>query len=84
MAKIRTARFERTLKRADAAISSRRTQGTFIQKSRAVSPKQKAEYHEELGAGRSHVKREFFSLNAQDEAAIVDRVDDALDRIARG
>ena len=48
------------------------TRGTFIQQSRAVSPEQKALYHQVLGAGKSRVKREFFDVNELDiEAARV-------------
>lgn len=48
---------------------------TRIQQSRAKSPAEKATYHELLGAGRSKVKREFFGLNSDDEAAIYARIE---------
>jgi hypothetical protein len=53
---------------------------TLIQQSRAISSKQKAEWHELEGAGKSHVKREFFGLNRDDETAIEQRLSDGLDR----
>lgn len=52
--------------------------GTFIQRSRRKSPAEKAAYHEVTGAGRSRVKRPFFNLTAEDEKAIVDRIDRGL------
>ncbi len=58
--------------------------GTFIQRSRAVSPKQKAEWQQEDGAGRSHVKRPFFDLNADDEAQIQQAIDDGVQRAVKG
>lgn len=54
------------------------TGGTFIQQSRSVSPAEKAAFHQVTGAGKSHVLRKFFGLSASDEAAIVDRIDQAL------
>jgi hypothetical protein len=65
-------------------MATRRVGPTFIQRSRTVSPKQKAEWHEEEGAGRSHVKRSFFDLNAEDEAAIQQAIDDGVQRMIRG
>lgn len=53
---------------------------TFIQRSRNLRPSEKALFHDELGAGRSHVKREFFSLNTEDETAIMNRIDQALSK----
>lgn len=52
---------------------------TLIQQSRAISSRQKAEWHELDGAGKSHIKREFFGLNQSDEDALTKRVSDALD-----
>lgn len=51
---------------------------TLIQASRRVSPSEKAAYHQESGAGRRHVKRQFFGLSASDETAIVDLVEHDL------
>jgi len=51
---------------------------TLIQRSRRVSPAEKATYHEVTGAGRSRVKRPFFGLDERDEAAIVDRIDKGI------
>lgn len=41
--------------------------GTFIQRSRAESSEQKAIWHNVTGAGRSHVRREFFGLTEQEQ-----------------
>ncbi len=38
--------------------------------SKDLSPAEKALYHAELGAGRSHVKRDFFGLTRQDEEVL--------------
>lgn len=54
---------------------------TLIQRSRRVSPAEKAAYHELTGAGRSHTKRPFFGLDERDEAAIVDRIDKGLQQL---
>jgi len=56
---------------------------TLIQSARMVSPAEKAAFHQVTGAGKSHVKREFFGLSASDEAQIVDRVDEALDKAVK-
>lgn len=56
---------------------------TLIQRSRAVSSKAKATFHELEGAGRRKVKREFFGLNAQDEQALADRISKGLDDAIR-
>ncbi len=61
--------------------SQKRRGATFIQRSRTVRPSEKAAFHDELGAGRSRVKREFFALNQADEDAIVQRVDDGIRRM---
>ncbi len=53
---------------------------TLIQQSRRISPEQKALYHEVLGAGKSHVKREFLGLTEAEERQIATRVDQALSR----
>ena len=66
----------RTLRR-----SGRRT---LIQRSRAISPQQKAIWHNVAGAGQSKVKREFFDVSANDLVEIVavleTRVGDNLQR----
>lgn len=51
------------------------TGGTFIQRSRAVGANDKALYHDQLGAGKSRVKRPFFGLSPAEEKQISDRVD---------
>jgi len=56
---------------------------TFIQRSRSKSPSEKASYHQIVGAGTSHVKREFFGLTAADEELILDRVAVHLDRAVK-
>lgn len=53
---------------------------TFIQRSRAESPEQKALYHHVLGAGKARVKREFFDISQAELDAIVARLDQALGR----
>jgi hypothetical protein len=40
---------------------------TFIQRSRNESSEQKAMWHHVTGAGRSHVKREFFGLTDDEQ-----------------
>lgn len=51
---------------------------TLIQQSRGISPSEKAAFHQITGAGKKHVLRKFFGLNASDEAVIVDRIDQFL------
>lgn len=60
-----------------------KSSGTFIQRSRSKAPSEKAAYHQIVGAGTSHVKREFFGLSASDEEAIVDRVTVHLERAVK-
>ncbi len=43
---------------------------TRIQRSRNLTPLEKATFHTITGAGTSKVKREFFGLSPADEAAI--------------
>lgn len=81
--KIRTARFEKRLARADAHIANVKRSGTFIQQSRRISSAEKARYHEIDGAGRSHVRRPFFDLNEADEAAIFARAQQGVDRLLK-
>lgn len=60
-------------------MAKRRAPGTgptMLQRSRAVSPVTKAEYH--MGEGR--VDREFFGLSLDDERAITDKVTAVLDK----
>ena len=52
---------------------------TLIQQSRRVPPSDKAEFHNELGAGKRHVIRHFFGLNEQDVHAIEARLAKGLD-----
>jgi len=44
---------------------------TMVQRSRKVAPADKAVFHNETGAGRSRVIREFFNLNDRDVEGIV-------------
>ncbi len=53
---------------------------TLIQSSRRIAPEQKALYHQVLGAGKSHVKREFLGLSETDEQKIAAVIDKALSR----
>ena len=46
------------------------TRQTLIQRSRAISPQQKAVYPAEVGAGKSRVKRDFFNLGPGDAEAV--------------
>jgi hypothetical protein len=52
--------------------------GALIQRSRAVSPQQKAQFHAVDGAGRSRVIRDFFNLGPGDETAIVELLETRL------
>lgn len=63
-----------------AMARPRRRGPTLIQRSRSISSREKARFHHEDGAGRSKVRRPFFALNADDEAAIVARLDAGLSR----
>ena len=65
-------------------MAKKATGPTFIQRSRNLRPSEKALFHQELGAGKSHVTRKFFELNANDEAAIVNRIDTGLQQAIRG
>lgn len=47
---------------------------TPIQRSRSVPPAEKALFHNVTGAGKSHVKREFFDLDASDREALTDEL----------
>lgn len=51
---------------------------TLIQRSRRVSPAEKATYHELTGAGRGRTLRPFFGLDDRDETAIVDLIDKGI------
>lgn len=57
---------------------SRQRAPTLIQQSRRLSSADKAQWHE-LGGTRG-VQREFFGLNATDEAALAKRISDGLDQ----
>ncbi len=51
---------------------------TYIQRSRQVSSEEKALFHNVLGAGRSHVIREFFGLSEADQTAAASLVERAI------
>jgi phage gpG-like protein len=57
-----------------------RSKVTFIQRSRSVGAAEKATYHQLDGAGRSRVRRRFLGFTADDEAAILRRVEDGIRR----
>lgn len=64
-----------------------RTKGsgeTLIQRSRALGAEEKAIFHNITGAGKSHVLREFMELNADDEDALTQIVEDGIDRLLAG
>jgi hypothetical protein len=67
------------------AKKPRASGNTLIQRSRGMSPQQKAVFHNVVGAGRSKVRREFFNLGPQDTEAIVSLLETRLDQnIQRG
>lgn len=52
-------------------MAKRRRRGpTLIQRSRAISPQQKAIYHAVAGAGKARTIRDFFDLGPDDPEAI--------------
>lgn len=51
---------------------------TLIQRSRRVSPAEKAAFHQVAGAGRSRVLREFFDLNVNELGQIKRLMDQRL------
>lgn len=57
------------------------TRRTVIQRSRDVSPAQKAAFHNVTGAGKRHVLRKFFGLSEADAEAIRDRVERYIDDV---
>ena len=66
-------------------MAKRRKGPTLIQRSRAVSPEQKAIYHVVAGAGKARVIRDFFDMNPQDEGEIVRLLGSRIDeRLRRG
>lgn len=52
----------------------RRGGRSLIQRSRALTPAEKALFHTEAGAGKSRIKREFFTLDASDEKALTEEL----------
>jgi phage gpG-like protein len=61
-------------------MAKRRAGPTLIQQSRRVPAEEKALYHQELGAGRSRVKRPFLGLTEDDAKAIEARLQAAVDK----
>jgi hypothetical protein len=53
---------------------------TLVQRSRRVSPQQKALYHQKTGAGRSKVRRPFLDLTPADEKSIGDLIAAGIQR----
>ncbi|WP_291981918.1 hypothetical protein [Luteitalea sp.] len=56
-------------------MARRRSGPTLVQRSRRVSPQQKALYHQVTGAGRTKVRRPFLGLTAaemRDIATVLD------------
>lgn len=51
-------------------MAKRRKGPTLIQRSRAISPQDKAVFHVVAGAGKARVRRDFFDLGPGDEDAI--------------
>jgi hypothetical protein len=56
-------------------MAKRARRETFISRSRGVAPSLKAAYHNETGAGKSRVIREFFGLSATDLVALTEALD---------
>lgn len=52
---------------------------TLIQRSRSKRPSEKAYWHNEAGAGKSRIVREFFGLTSGDEQAIENELGIAVD-----
>ena len=57
------------------------SRGTFIQRSRSVGANDKAFFHNEVGAGKSQVIREFFDLSEADADQIETAVDAYLEKM---
>lgn len=53
---------------------------TRTQASRQLTPSQKAEFHTETGAGRSHVTRQFFGISQSDADLISAELGVIIDR----
>lgn len=64
-------------------MAKTRTRTSLIQQSRRVSPMEKALTHNVVGAGKAHVKREFFDLNTDDLSAITEELDRRVERNLR-
>lgn len=65
-------------------MARRRTGPTLVQRSRSKAPGQKAVYHQVFGAGKRHVKREFFDLSDDDMAVLARELDRRIgQRLAR-
>ena len=66
------------------AGGGRASGGTFIQRSRSVSGAAKAFYHNESGAGKKRVKREYMGLTKAEEDQVADAVIAHLDKVLKG
>lgn len=67
---------------ADTGASGK-ARGTFIQRSQAISARDKARWHNETGAGQAGVIREFIGLSKKDQTTIVQMLRDAVGRALR-
>ena len=67
---------------AKKTTRARRAQ-TFIQRSRGVSPAEKARFHQIDGAGRARVTRPFLGLTPDEEAEIEGRITAFIDQRLR-
>lgn len=83
MAVTRTTRTAVTIGFRSQGGTAPRGSQTLIQRSRAVGAQDKAFWHHVAGAGRSRVRRPFFSLTHPDVAQIRQAVDRWLTRMAQ-
>lgn len=63
---------------ASGLKSGLKSRQTFVQRSRSVSPSEKAAFHELTGAGKRHIARPFLGLSPQDETTLLERLDTLL------
>ncbi len=61
---------------------ARRAGPTLVQRSRRVSPQDKAVFHQVTGAGKARTKREFLGLTEPEIAALTKRLDTGIRRTA--
>lgn len=58
----------------------KKPRGTRSQVSRSARPSEKAYWHQVSGAGKSHVRRQFFGISPTDAATIERELSMTLDR----